>query len=175
MVSVSLFIFSKLILLLSKKTKSRQKAINVKASVSFIGAEIWMPRDVISTGCMDLHNLMAKKVNGTLTNPIIPKTAEKLAFLLSLTTPLSIRYATYMNQRIRVVVNRGSQVHHTFHTGLAHIGPVTKTIVQNMTPISVEHSAIKSHLSSLLTRKRMLATNVMKKARKAINAEGKWM
>ncbi len=78
-ISVFIFIFSSLILLLSRQKNSRQKAKNVNANVCFIGVEILMPREVINTGCILLHNLMARKVIGTLTNPIIPKTAEKLA------------------------------------------------------------------------------------------------
>ena len=77
-----------------------------------------------------------------------------------------------MNQRIRVVSNRGSHVHHTFQTGFAHMGPVVNTMVQNMIPTSTEQNAMVSHLRALVDRKRMLATKVIRKAKNAKNAEG---
>jgi len=71
--------------------KSRQNAIKVSINVCFIGVEIFIPVEVITTGWMVLQSLTEKKVSGTLTNPIIPKTAEKFARRFSSTTPLNMR------------------------------------------------------------------------------------
>jgi len=71
--------------------KSRQKAMNVSIKVCLIGVEIFIPVEVITTGWMVLQSLTEKKVSGTLTNPMMPKTAEKFARRFSSTTPLNMR------------------------------------------------------------------------------------
>ena len=127
---------SNLILLISREKNKKQKAINVIIKESFIGQDMLRPRLVIMTGWIVLHNLMEKNVIGTLIKPMIPKTADRFARWFSFTDLRSIRYATYVNHKINVVVNLGSHVHQTFQTGFAQMGPVIKTMVQNMTPVS---------------------------------------
>ena len=43
-----------------------------------------------------------------------------------------------MNQSTSVSVSFGSHVHHTPHTGLAHIAPVTMAMVQKTNPTSAD-------------------------------------
>jgi len=55
------------------------------------------------------------------------------------------------------------------------MGPVIKTMVQNMTPVSTAQCAMVSHLESLRDKYKMLAMKVIKNAKYARKAEGTWM
>ena len=59
-----------------------------------------------------------------------------------------LKYETYINHKINVVVSRGSQVHHAPQTGLAQITPVIRASVTNITPTSAAEWAIASHVFS---------------------------
>ena len=69
------------------------------------------------------------------------------------------------------VVNRGSQVHQVFHTGLAQIDPLTMFIVVNTTPISADDIATPSYFSFWVAKYMMLAMNVTKNARAPIQPD----
>ena len=92
--SIRIFNCSNLILLISTEKNKKQKAINVISKDNFIGQDMLIPRLVIMTGWIVRHNLMEKKVIGTLIKPMIPKTADRFARWFSLTDLRSIRYAT---------------------------------------------------------------------------------
>ena len=89
--SIRSFIRSSLILLIRMEKNMKQKAIIVTIKDSFIGWDILNPRLVIMTGWMVRHNLMEKNVIGTLTKPMIPKTADKFARWFSFTDLRSIK------------------------------------------------------------------------------------
>ncbi|NIU59738.1 MAG: hypothetical protein GWN67_26165, partial [Phycisphaerae bacterium] len=57
---------------------------------NFIGHDMLKPLPVITTGWIVRHNLMEKKVIGTLIKPMIPKTAARFARWFSFTTLRSI-------------------------------------------------------------------------------------
>ena len=69
---------------------------------------------------------------------------------------------------MNVDVIRASQVHQMPHTGLAHIGPVTKTMVTNATPTSAEATLSQSHFGFRVRRKPTLPTKTMKNATKKV-------
>jgi hypothetical protein len=92
--AIRIFSRSNLILLTSREKNKKQKAIIVIIKVSFIGQDMLRPRLVIMTGWIVRHNLMEKNVIGTLTKPMMPKTAARFARWFSFTDLRSIRYAT---------------------------------------------------------------------------------
>jgi hypothetical protein len=76
---------------MSIEKNKKQKAINVIIKENFIDHDMLKPLLVIMTGWIVRHNLMEKKVIGTLIKPMIPKTAARLARWFSFTTLRSIR------------------------------------------------------------------------------------
>lgn len=93
-----------------------------------------------------LHSLIDKNTTGTSIKAIIPNIDEYFArFALSSTALLSIIYEAYKNHKISIVVSLTSlHSQKVPHTGLAHKGPVTITIVQKASPILAEIYAVSS-------------------------------
>ena len=85
---------------------------------------------------------------GTFKNAIIAITAE-VFLTLSILPPkdLIIKYPTYVKNKIKVVVNLGSQIHGFPQIGVAHIGPVINTKDIKSVPISAHAVPVISHLS----------------------------
>ena len=77
--SIRVLVRSRFTLLIRMAKNRKQKAIKVTIKEVCIGRDMLKPRLVIITGWIVRHNLMEKKVIGTLTKPIIPKTADRLA------------------------------------------------------------------------------------------------
>src|SRR5512147_292037 len=96
---------------------------------------------------MVLNHFVEKNVIGTLAKPMMPYTALKRARRCGSSSALrNIKYATYRNSVMAVVVRRGSHVHHVFQTGRAHSIPDSSTITPKITPISAEAAARMSYL-----------------------------
>ena len=89
--SICIFDRSNRILLISIEKNKKQNAIKVIIRDNFIGPDMLRPRLVITTGWMLRHNLMEKKVIGTLRKPMMPKTAARFARWFSFTALRSIR------------------------------------------------------------------------------------
>ena len=71
-----------------------------------------------------------------------------------------------------MLVRRASHVHQMPHTGRAHNGPVTKTMVQKITPTSAVASAQASAERRRDLRYQSEAIKLAKKQVKATKAEG---
>ena len=71
-----------------------------------------------------------------------------------------------------MVVSRASQVHQMPHTGRAQIGPVMRTMLQNITPTSAEAAANASLAVLRFHRYTMEARKLTKKQTPAVHAEG---
>src|SRR2546425_3768934 len=118
-------------------------------------------------GCCVRHHRMDMYTSGTSRNAKMPNTADTTARRsASVTSVRNSRYERYSTQSTNVEVSRASQVHQMPQTGLAQMGPVTRTTVKKATPTSAEDTASQSHFGARRNRQATLAITVMKKPTK---------
>src|SRR5680860_1585503 len=134
-------------------------------NIACMEGSISIPCALTSEGWMVRHHRMDMNTIGTSTQPTMPTTASKRARRCpSGKEDLTMRYATQINHRTRVVVRRGSHVQYAPQMGLAHSGPVTRVMVVKTTPISAEATAIRSYSNSFFHRYRIPQINTTVKA-----------
>src|SRR5258706_16266233 len=73
-----------------------------------------------------------------------------------------------------VVVNRGSQSHHTPQVGLAQIAPWQQRRKASSTPTSIEPSIRASHFQPPVKRKSAANTRAQVMASMSLHADGTW-
>src|SRR5689334_16384238 len=104
---------------------------------------------------------------------MIVATDDQIArFTGSSTKRRSERMPRKAKKSTAVVVNRGSQSHHTPHVGLAQIAPWQHMRNARSTPLSMAASMRTSHLKSPLKRKAMAQPKAKVMARRPVHADG---
>src|SRR5260370_41499566 len=83
-----------------------------------------------------------------------------------------IRYERYSSHSTSVDVRRASHAQYTPHAGLAQIGPVRSTTVQNASPTSAADTPSQSHFASRLNRKPKLPIKHTINAASAVIPQG---